>query len=144
MPITSQQLLESIYGADATAKYFAEEAAPEPQRGVFAEAGSALGQGAANTMSSVAGTLEMLKVPGATAARQEWEAISQHPALQRPEYLQEGTVVEHPERLADWRWYVRLGGENITNMIAMMAPGLGAMKGAKVLQNMQGIKILRA
>lgn len=113
-----------------------------PRRGPLSEATSALGAGVVSTMESVSGTLEMLGVPGAETAVDYWEEMSKAGPLQRPRYLQEGTVLDHPGRLGDWRWWTRSLGENLPNMAAMMLPGLGALKAAKVAG--WGAKAIRA
>lgn len=105
----------------------------EEQRGFLEEAVSALGLGAVSTLGAIGGTAEMLGIPGGKTAREYWEQVGQRESLGRPEYLQEGTVWEHPERLVDWRWWTRSLAENAPNMAAMMLPGLGAMKGARLL-----------
>jgi len=104
----------------------------EGERGFLEETVSALGAGAVSTLGAIGGTAEMLGIPGGKTAREYWEEIGQRESLGRPEYLQEGTIWEHPERLADWRWWARSVGENLPNMAAMMLPGLGAMKAAKL------------
>ena len=96
------------------------------------EAASALGSGLVGVGESIGGTMEMLGIPLGRDAREYWQKVGEHKSLQRPEYLQEGTILDHPERLSDWRWWTRSLGENAPNMAAMMLPGLAAMKGAKL------------
>lgn len=108
-----------------------KRAAMSKPRGVLKEAASALGAGVVSTGESIAGAGEMIGIPGARGAREYLQEVGEAESLARPEDLQEGTIVEHPERLADWRWWVRSLGENIPNMAAMMLPGGLAWKGAK-------------
>jgi|GEM_PF-1026565 len=105
---------------------------PEDPRGPLEEVGSALGAGAASTMESIGGTMEMAGIPGGATTREYYRDLGESPSLRRPAYLAEGTVVEHPERLLDWRWWVRSLGENTPTMAAMMLPGLGAMRAARL------------
>jgi len=112
-------------------KYIKAEAAPA--RGFLKEAASALGAGVISTAESIAGTYEMLGLPGGKIAKGYWGEVGEHEALRRPSYLQEETVWENPDRLMDWRWWTRSLGENIPNMAAAVLPGLGALKGAKLL-----------
>lgn len=109
-----------------------------PQRGVLDETVSSLASGLGAVLEGVSGTAEMILPEGmgkesAGDFRRAVGRARQSDYLRRPEHLTEGTVLEHPERLADWRWWVRSLGENIPNMAAMFLPGLGAVKAGKVL-----------
>jgi N12 class adenine-specific DNA methylase len=113
-----------------------------PERGLIKEAASALTSGALAVEESIAGVAEMglnqiapdSKLTDAvSSARQLMTKSRQEGFMARPADLREGTVWEHPERLADLRWWIRAIGENLPNMAAMMLPGVGAMKGAKAL-----------
>lgn len=115
---------------------------PEELRGVLAETASALGAGLASTAEAIGATAEMIGIPGGKTAREEWQRIGQSDALRRPDYLQEGTVWEKPERLADWRWWARSFGENLPNTVSMMLPGIAAVRGAQALG--WGLKAIRA
>lgn len=126
----------------------AEQAA---QRGFLAETASALGSGLVAVEEALAGTVELglSKVAPDTRltravgdARKMLGATREAGALARPQYLAHETVLEHPERLADWRWWVRSLGENLPNMAAMMLPGVAAMKGAQAAG--MGVKAIRA
>lgn len=114
----------------------------ESLRGVFAETASAIGAGLDQIGEAMAGTAEMVGIPGAGRVREYYSERAKMPERARPEYLQNETVLEHPERLADWRWWVRSLGENLPSMVAMYAPGVLAIKGAQALD--WGVKATRA
>lgn len=111
----------------------AQVEAPEELRGFGEEAVSALKAGGLSTMQSLAGLGKLIKIPGSEEAVEFWEEKLAAPSMQRPEHLQEETVIQHPERLVDWRWWTRTLGENLPNMLAMMAPGGAAAGGLKLL-----------
>lgn len=135
LPPERQQMVRSNF---VTAHLPVQEPVQAPQRGVLDETVSALASGTAGVIEAGAGAAEMVlpDALGGQAAGRLRHAMQRTRAsdyLKRPDYLAEGTVLEHTERLADWRWWTRSLGENIPNMAAMMIPGLGAVKGAKVL-----------
>jgi hypothetical protein len=89
-------------------------------------------RGVGSAIEAGAGTMGLLGIPGGEKVKKYGEEISQDPAYAKPRWLSEGTVLEHPERFLDLRWYLNLGLENLPNMAAMMIPGGLAYKGAKV------------
>ncbi len=115
---------------------------PPKPRGMVAETVSALASGVVGTGEAVAGTAEMIGLPGAGTARDYLQNLQESEVLKRPDYLTEGTVWEHHERLGDWRWWVRSVGENLPNMAAMMLPGYGVMRAARAAD--WGVKAIRA
>jgi hypothetical protein len=115
---------------------------PPALRGPVDETLSSLGAGLAQTAEGIGGTMEMLGIPGGETTRKYWQEAGQADALRRPDYLQNVDIVEQPEILGDWRWWVRSLGENTPNMAAMMLPGVGAMRGAQALN--LGAKAIRA
>ncbi|HAJ26096.1 MAG TPA: hypothetical protein DCG53_02425, partial [Syntrophus sp. (in: bacteria)] len=124
-----------------------EEETPQPKlkakpRGFIAETASALSSGVVQTGEALAGTAEMAVIPGAGTARKYLQDLQGNDMLARPDYLKEGTVLDNPERLSDWRWWTRSLGENLPNMVTMMFPGVAAIKGAQALN--WGAKAIRA
>lgn len=119
-------------GSRALGRPVPEPEAKTEQRGFVSEAASALGAGMVSTAESITGAMEMAGLEAGKIGREHWTKAGEAESLKRPEYLQEETVWEHPERLGDWRWWTRSLGENIPNMAAMMLPGLGTMKAAQV------------
>jgi len=111
----------------------AKQKSDQEQRGFFAEAGSAVGQGFVTTGESIVSLGEMLRVPGMKSTAEYLRKLRDHEMLRRPDYLAEGDILEKPERLADWRWWVRSLGENIPNLLAVYAGVGGAAKAAQVL-----------
>jgi len=126
-------MLDVIKRADTGDFTFLKQppAKPEKPRGVIAETVSALASGVVQTGEAIAGTVEMLGVPGAGSAREYLQELQENSALKRPDYLKEETVWEHPKRMGDWRWWVRSLGENLPNMVTMMLPGYAALRGAQ-------------
>lgn len=100
-------------------------------RGPIDETLSALGSGVVSAAEALGATAEMIGIPGGETVRKKMQEVGESDMLRRPEYLQEGTVLDHPERLADWRWWIRALGENVPNMAAMYIPGAGAARLAK-------------
>ncbi len=116
-----------------------DKAAP---RGFFKEAASSLGAGFAATGESLSGSAEMVGIPGAEKAGKFFSDLQETDALKRPDYLKEGTVLDKPEYLADWRWWTRSLGENLPNMLTALIPAGAAVKGAQALN--WGTKAIRA
>lgn len=140
--------MQSAYAGEknqviAALRSLSQPSAADEQRGVLAEVGSSLASGALAVEESITSLVEMgvnKVAPGTKFAQavgaargQLTDARANDPFLKRPEYLAQDTVLEHPQRLVDWRWWVRSLGENLPNMAAMMLPGIGAMQGAKAL-----------
>lgn len=136
---TSQEILDYYSGRPAKTMKPVKPAEP---RGVIAEITSSLGAGFVSTAEALGATAEMIGIPGGKAVREKMQEVGESDMLRRPEYLQEGTVWEKPERLADWRWWVRSLGENAPNMATMYIPGVAAFRGAQALG--WGAKAIRA
>lgn len=83
------------------------------------------------TGESIGGALEMLHIPGGEYVKNLYGERAKRPEIAKPEYLQRGTVVDQPGKLADVRWWVNTIGENLPNMLVMLAPGAAAFRGAK-------------
>ena len=132
-PITAPNAIEDLrryqerYGLEP----LATPKAPTPPRDPFSETFSALGAGVVSTAEGLAGTAEMIGIPGAGSVRKKMQEVNESDMLRRPDYLATETVWEKPERLGDWRWWVRSLGENLPNMATMMLPGVGAARAAK-------------
>ena len=134
-------------GRDISSMLWTQEDEPKPKpktvpRSALAETASALGSGLAQTAEGIAGAGEMIGIPGAGKARKYFNELQDTESLARPDYLKEGTFLDKPERLADWRWWIRSLGENLPNMASMMIPGLGAVKVAQAMN--WGTKAIRA
>lgn len=136
LPVEQQRQVRDRFIADHFSQAVAAPAG-SGQRGVVDETVSSLASGMASVMEAGAGAAEMLLPESVSDAlgtekfRHAMQRTRQSDYLKRPDYLAEGTVLEHPERLKDWRWWTRALGENIPNMAAMMLPGLGAVKAAQ-------------
>ena len=100
---------------------------------VVESGGKALARGTYSAVESIGSAGEMLGIPGGEELSEWGGEKAQQPGLAKPRWLEEGTVVDHPERLTDVEWWVNLGLENLPNMAAMMIPGATAYKGAKLL-----------
>jgi len=124
------ELDDWVTGETAPAERTAQPAPAQP-RGFFGEAASALGMGIIQTAKSIGGALEMAGLEAGERMVDYYGEVEKSPSLRRPEHLQQDTVLEHPERLKDWRWWVRMAGENLPTMAAMMLPGATAMKAAQ-------------
>ena len=93
----------------------------------------ALVRGIDTVGAGLGGTMEMFGIGLGTDIKELYQKRAERPEIAKPQYLQEGTVVSHPERLADPRWWVNLVGENLPNMAMMMAPGAAGYGIAKGL-----------
>lgn len=140
----NRKVADDIFGkADETAIQSQSKKKEKELRGVLAETGSALGSGFASVGEAIAGTGEMLlDIPGSGTAREFFGRLQETDALKRPDYLQHETVLEHPERLADWRWWVRTTGENLPSLLTMVAPSAAVTKIGKAAE--WGDKAIRA
>lgn len=109
---------------------------PTEERGPVGEIASSLGAGILAAGESAFGTFEMLAPPIQKQIyglyRKGLQEAGEQEAFQRPEYLQEGTILDHPERIKDLRWWTRSLGENLPMMAAMMVPGMTMARGAKL------------
>lgn len=104
---------------------------PNPEGSIWGDIPKSLVRGLDSVGESIGGVMEMAHIPGGTWVKELYQQRGARPEIQKPEYLQDGTVIEHPERLADPRWWVNLVGENLPNLATMMAPGAGAYKFGK-------------
>jgi hypothetical protein len=64
-------------------------------RSIVEEIGSSVGYGLDVVGEAMAGTAEMIGIPGAGKVRQYYKERAEMPERARPDYLKEGTVLEH-------------------------------------------------
>ena len=95
----------------------------EPEGSALGDIPKALVRGIDVVGESIGGTMEMAGIPGGTYVKELYGERARRPEIAKPEHLQEGTVIDHPERLTDARWWVNMVGENLPGMAMMMAPG---------------------
>lgn len=83
------------------------------------------------TGETIGGFMEYAGIPGGTAVKNLYRERGAREEIQKPEYLREGTIADHPERVADPRWWASTIGEQAPLMATMMSPGVGIYRGAK-------------
>lgn len=107
--------------------------APADSGSILTDIPKSIVRGIDRAGEAMGGTLEMFGLGFGTKVKELYKERAERPEIAKPQYLQEGTVVDHPERLVDPRWWVNIIGENLPNMAIMMAPGAAGYKGAKAL-----------
>ena len=128
MTATNPQTGERVYLDEKTNQW-----APIEKPGMLETAGRGLVRGLDVAGESFGGAMEMLRIPGGKYVKEIYGERAKRPEIAAPSHLQEGTVVDKPERLADPLWWVNIVSENLPNMALMMAPGAAAYRGAKAL-----------
>lgn len=101
--------------------------------GAVAEIPKALKRGFYGALESAGAAGEMFGIDAGEDLKDWAGEKARNPAIARPARLQEGTVVDHPERLIDPEWWVSIVGENLPNLVGMMIPGAAGYKGARLL-----------
>ncbi|MCP3686577.1 MAG: hypothetical protein GY861_28395, partial [bacterium] len=131
-PDVVQEPVEEVEAEEQDKSMFAWKD-PE-KRGFVAEVGTSLALGIDKAGEAIGGFMEMTKIPGGTQLKEYYKERSERPEIQASEEFREGTVVDNPERLIDWKWWTRLGGENLPNMLMMMGPGAAGLRFGKAMK----------
>lgn len=105
----------------------------EEDGGAIAEIPKALKRGFYGALESAGAAGEMFGIDAGEDLKDWAGEKARNPAIARPARLQEGTVIDHPERLIDPEWWVSIAGENLPNLVGMMIPGAAGYKGARLL-----------
>jgi len=135
------QGLYKQYGESETPEFFAKSLgyqppAPKPVKdegGIISDIPKSLVRGLDVAGESIGGAMEMLGVPGGKYVKELYGERAKRPEIAAPEKYAEGTVLDEPGRLTDARWWVNTIGENLPNMLMMMAPGAAVYRGGKAL-----------
>ena len=118
-----------------------EEAPIENEGSVWSDIPKSLVRSLDAAGESLGGAMVMAHIPGGEYVKDLYGERARRPEIAKPEYLQEGNIIDHPERWVDPRWWVNIAGENAANMALMMAPGAAGYRAAKAIGlGVKGVK----